>query len=84
MTIMEQVIDPPDQTPAEREAEEQWIEAQHKRHCPCRIRLAKWVNRWLRESWGVFMSPSVGIILEITSLAILIAMSILIIVRGKL
>ena len=50
MTIMEQVIDPPDQTPAEREAEERWVEAQHKRHCPWLIRIAKWLRKIARKA----------------------------------
>jgi hypothetical protein len=41
----QQVAQPPEQTPAEREAEERWVEQQYRKHCPWRIRLAKWVIR---------------------------------------
>ena len=49
MNVMEQQVQPPDQTPAEREAEERWVEQQHRKHCPWRIRLVKWVRKIWRK-----------------------------------
>ena len=45
VNVMENVDQPPDQTPFEREAEERWVEGQYRKTCPWRIRLAKWVIR---------------------------------------
>jgi hypothetical protein len=44
MKVMENVTEP-DKTPDEREAEERWVEQQYRRHCPWRIRLAKWIRK---------------------------------------
>lgn len=50
MTFMENVEQPPEQTPAEREAEERWVEAQHRKHCPWLIRLVKWIKKFWRKA----------------------------------
>lgn len=46
MQVMEQ--QPPEQTPAEREAEERWVEQQHRKHCPWWIRLRNWLRKIAR------------------------------------
>ena len=38
---------PPEQTPAEREAEEKWMEEQHRRHAPMGLRIKGWFRRLL-------------------------------------
>jgi hypothetical protein len=47
MNVMENVDQPPDQTPSEREAEERWVEGQYRKTCPWSIRTRKAINRWL-------------------------------------
>lgn len=48
VTLAFKEVQLPEPTPEEREAEERWIEEQHRKHAPLMVRLKGWFRRLTR------------------------------------